>query len=566
MLQKETKHRITFLLFLIFVGFSIIIFKLFKLQILDHDFLFKRAEQQQKRTLSLEGRRGNIYDQKGELLATSITVQSLYATPKIIKDKTSLSAKLSPILGISATNIKKKLNNDLLFVWLKRKLNKQETKKIQQLQHPGLNFLPEEKRFYVYDNLASTLLGFTGIDNKGLSGIEFFFNSHLQGKPGKFIMKSDPFGREIFFGKRQLQEPIVGKKLYLTIHNFLQYIAERELKKAIIQNSAKGGCIIILDPYSGDILAMASSPNYNPNYYFNYPIESRKNKTVEIVYEPGSTFKAITIASALNEKIITPKTKISCPDKLKFGGVVINDSHHHKTEEKDIGEILAESLNVGTAKIGLLLGKSKLYKYIKLFGFGQKTGIELSGEASGIVRHPKNWTDSDSAIIPFGHGIAVTPIQLIMAIGAIANGGILYKPNLVKYIESENGKFLQKYPKKQIRRVLRKKVSDKIKRMMIKVTTEGTGKFVKIYGYNVAGKTGTAQKVNPNGAGYLKNTYISSFVGFLPAQKPKAVILVVIDEPIYGKHYGSVCAAPAFKNIAEEAIRYLSIPPKPQAK
>ncbi|MFH1429531.1 MAG: penicillin-binding protein 2, partial [Candidatus Margulisiibacteriota bacterium] len=418
------------------------------------------------------------------------------------------------------------------------------------------------KRFYLYDELSSHLIGFTNIDNQGLSGIEFLYDKHLQGVPGKYVMSSDLFGREIFSHTRRIQEPEDGKQLYLTIDSFLQYVAERELKRAILAVSANSGCALVLDPHKGEILAMASYPCYNPNTYYKYTNQYRVNKAVETVYEPGSTFKAISIASAINENVVAPDTKFECPDSLKIGVRVISDSHKHPNEIKTVTDILAESLNVGTAKIALELGKQKLYKYIRDFGFGSLSGTKLPGESAGIVRHVDTWCKSDEGIIPFGQGIAVTPVQILMGIGAIANGGILYEPKLIKYIESDDGKYMRNTPARQVRRVISEKTAEEIRNMMVKVTTEGTGFFAKIYGYNVAGKTGTAEKVNPNGPGYLKNHYIGSFIGFLPAENPKAVILVVIDDPVLGKHHGSVCAAPAFKRIAEETIRYLSIPPK----
>ncbi|MFC1596110.1 peptidoglycan D,D-transpeptidase FtsI family protein [Candidatus Margulisiibacteriota bacterium] len=561
-LYKEARNRLNFFLLLIGLCFLIIIGRLFWLQVIKHEVFSEKAHHQQQRTITLAARRGNIYDSKNELLATSISVKSLYAIPKIMTDKKRLSHKLSGILDVPASKIYKSINNKRYFVWLKRKLSPQQLAQVKKLKNPGLKLLNEEKRFYLYENLASHLLGFTNIDNQGLSGIELAYNKHLSGSPGKFVIQSDLFGREIFSHTRKVQEPKDGKKIYLTIHSFLQYVAERELERAVKKTSANSGCAIILDPYQGDILAMASYPYYNPNYYYKYPRKNRINKAVETVYEPGSTFKSITIAAALNERIVAPDTEIECPYAIKVGGRTISDSHKHPTEIKTVTEILAESLNTGTAKIALKLGKSKLYQYIKGFGFGQLTGIRLPGESRGILRPENKWSKSDEGIIPFGHSIAVTPVQLISAIGALANNGILYQPNIIKYMESEDGSYLKGFPAKQVRQIITPKIARQVREMMHKVTTEGTGFYARIYGYNVAGKTGTAQKVNPNGPGYLKHRYISSFVGFLPAKNPKAVILVVIDDPAYGRHSGSVSAAPAFKRIAEETIRYLSIPPK----
>jgi len=560
-LYKEAHHRLTLFIVLILLTFLGVLGRLFWLQIIQDEALRARANLQQQRTITLAARRGNIYDQKGELLTTSVPAKSLYAVPRMIRNKKALATQLAPIIGRSPNKILKLIQGNSYFSWLSRKLSPQQVKRVQALKNPGLKFLSEEQRVYLYDQLASHLLGFTNIDNQGLSGVERAYNRHLLGTPGKFMMQSDLYGREIFAHTRQVQTPKDGKKLYLTIHRFLQYVAERELKRAVQTNAANSGCVLILDPHQGEILAMASYPDYNPNTYFKHPRTQRINKTVETIYEPGSTFKAITIAAALNEGVINPDTTLECPDSMKIGGRVISDSHRHPTELKTVTEILAESLNVGIAKIALKLGKQKFYDYIRRFGFGRLSETGLPGESRGIVRPVQTWAKSDEGIIPFGHGIAVTPMQLIMAIGALANGGILYQPKLIKYMESDDGDYLKGYPNRQIRRVISKKTARKIREMMTRVTTEGTGVFAKIYGYRVAGKTGTAQKVNPHGLGYLKKRYIGSFVGFLPAEKPQAVILVVIDDPVYGKHHGSVCAAPAFKRIAEETIRYLSIPP-----
>jgi cell division protein FtsI/penicillin-binding protein 2 len=333
------------------------------------------------------------------------------------------------------------------------------------------------------------------------------------------------------------------------------------LKKAVTESHAVGGCVIIMDPHQGEILAMASYPDFNPNHYAEASPQAFLNKAVQTVYEPGSTLKAITMASAINEHVVAPDTKIECPGAFKVLNRTITDSHAHGTEIKTVTDILAESINIGTGKVGLLLGHTRLYHYLRQFGFGALTKVQLPGESGGILTPLRYWSDLEDFIIPFGQSIAVTPIQLITAISAIANGGTIYQPKLIKYLESEDGKTLIATPTHALRRVISEDTAKTLREMMIKVTTEGTATNAKIYGYDVAGKTGTAQKVSPTG-GYLKNRFVSSFIGFLPADHPKAVILVVIDDPDYEHHFGSTCASPAFKAIAEETIRYLSIPPR----
>ncbi|MFA5928046.1 MAG: penicillin-binding protein 2 [Candidatus Margulisiibacteriota bacterium] len=560
-LNKEGQKRLTFFLFLVTILFLVLIGRLFWLQIVQYNFLQEKARSQQQRTITLGAKRGNIYDGKGDLLVTSVRTQSLYAIPRIIKNKQEIAHKLSGIIAVPPERIMELINNQQYFVWLKRKLSPEQVAQVDALKEPGLKYIPEEKRIYLYDNLASQLIGFTNLDNEGMSGVEYLFNKHLKGQPGTFVMQSDLFGREIFSYSRKIDEPVDGKKLALTIHSFLQYVSERELKKAVETFHAKGGCVIIADPNSGDILAMASYPDYNPNLYFKYPDKTRNNQTIEFTYEPGSTFKPIVIASAINEKVVDPDTEFIVPAAINIGGRVINDSHKHATERMTVTKILAMSSNIGTGMVMKVLGKHRFYRYLKDFGFGQKTGINFPGESAGIIKSERSTTITDFAIMAFGQVNAVTPLQLVMATSAIANGGLLYKPKIIKSLESEDGMYLNTTPTTLVRRVISEQTSKTMREMMIKVTTEGTGTSAKVHGFEIAGKTGTAQKPAPGG-GYLSNAYVGSFIGFAPADKPKFVILVVIDSPAMGVHHGGTCAAPAFKAIAEESIRYLSVAPK----
>ncbi|MFC1517702.1 peptidoglycan D,D-transpeptidase FtsI family protein [Candidatus Margulisiibacteriota bacterium] len=564
-LQKQLRHRLWLMIFIFLLFFIGILTRLFYLQIVKYSFFKQKTVAQQQKSIKIPAKRGNILDRQGKLLATSIDTVSLYAAPKHIADKEALAEKIAPLLNKKPYEIRNKIDNDLYFVWLERKLDPKVAQEIRKMDLPGIGFIDEQKRVYPHKAFAAHVLGFVGIDDIGLGGLEQSFDKELGGEPGELVVEKTPSGEEIYSSLRTLKPPAQGHQLQLTLDEFVQFTSEKELEKAIKQYQAKGGSIIVTIPYTGEILALACYPDFDPNLYFQAADKVRVNTTLQTVYEPGSTFKVITLAGAWNEGLIDESSKIINGRIFEVGGKKINDIHAEKTVNlyapQSPIDILVYSLNIGTAKIGLMLGKEKLYHYSKEFGFGQPTGIELSGESGGIVRAPAEWAKADEGIIPFGQGIAVTPLQLITAINVIGNEGLLLKPTLIKKIYDKKGKIIQQplIPKRR-GRVITKKTAAAILEIMKESVDRGTGIAARIKGYSVAGKTGTAEKADPVKGGYIPNEYIASFIGLVPASDPKLSILVILDTPKKGI-YGGTVAAPVFRNVAEATLRYLNVPP-----
>lgn len=558
------KNRIWLLLLFFFFLFLLLVGRLIDLQIIRHHFFQAKALEQRLKVITLAADRGDIFDCVGRLLATSIDTYSIYIVPSQIKNKGSMARKLSRILGMRYIDVINKMYKKKPFVWLKRKADKEKASRIRAAKLPGVYMLSEKKRIYPKGALASQVLGFVGIDNHGLSGIELGFEKYLKGEEGKIITESDPRGREILGATgRQLQAQTLGLNIYLTIDETIQYIAEREIEAAVAKYRANSGTVIVMDAKSGEILALASKPDFDPNLYQNYNPRRWHPRVVGNVYEPGSTFKLITVASALNEQVISPDTRIYCPDRLEVGGRWVRNSHTFEAESKNMKpeEILAYSVNTGAAQIGIKLGPERLMKYIKAFGFGKEMRIGLPGESRGIVRETKDWSKPDIGMISFGQGIAVTPLQLASAVCVIANDGRMIKPILVKRIEAVDGSTVKVIAKKELGQVISPKVARKLRGMMEEVILRGTGKLAKIKGFRIGGKTGTAEKVKPGGKGYWHGHYIPSFVGIAPLSDPKIVVLVVIDDPKGRIFWGERVAAPVFKTVTEETLRYLNVAP-----
>ncbi len=543
--------------------FLLIACRLFYIQIIKHNFYLKRSEDQRRRIISLAADRGDIFDRRGNLLATSVDSFSVYLVPREVKNKEYTANKLSKILGESYYQIINKTYENKPFVWVKRKVPWWKAKRVKDSKLNGIYVLGEKMRVYPKGSLASQVLGFVGIDNQGLSGIEFGLEEYLKGKEGRYITESDPRGREIVSAKtREIQKAESGLNVVLTIDEVVQYICEKELVAAVKKSQAVSGTIVVMDALSGDILALASKPDFDPNYYLKYSNRNWHCRGVQDVYEPGSTFKLITIAAALEEGIVNKETKIYCPDSIVIGGKRIRNSHHQElpSENVSVRDILAYSINTGTAQIGVDVGEDRLMKYIKAFGFGKYADVGIPGETRGIVREVKDWSKPDIGMISFGQAIAVTPLQLTSAVCAIANNGVLMKPRLIKKIESIDGKYVKIFPEVELGRPISKKTALEIKEMMGSVVEYGTGKLAKVKGFSVGGKTGTAQKVKPGGRGYWYGHYISSFIGIVPLHKSRIVILVAIDDP-KGVVWGERVAAPVFKKVAEDVLRYLNISP-----
>jgi cell division protein FtsI (penicillin-binding protein 3) len=519
----------------------------------------KRAIRQSQRLIRITPKRGFIYDCKGRILASSVLRDSVYFIPSENESKFEHIKKIKrikqiiPLTNIEFERIKKRIEENKSFIWIKRKIGEEKAKKIKIMNIKGIYFEKEYRRFYPQRNLASHILGGVNIDEHGLNGVERQYDTQLFGKPGNALILVDAKRRR--YQLKILKKPVPGKSIVLTIDEIIQYIAEKELVKTVKKFQAKSGWIIIMNPWTGEILAMANYPSYDPNFYPNSPSLERNN-CITYIYEPGSTFKIIPIAAALQEEIVDENDIFDCGNgKIYLAGIKIED--YKKFSLLTLPEIIYYSSNVGAIKVGLRLGEERLYKYLKLFGFGEKTGIDLPGEEDGIFRDITKWSSISIGELSIGYEIGVTAIQMLRAASVLANGGYLVTPRIVKKIISSNGEeSISLIPP---RKILIREVARKMARFMEGVVEFGTGKAAKIKGYRIAGKTGTAQKLN-NFNEYSSDFHISSFVGFAPANDPAISIIIVINEP-KGKYYGGQVAAPCFREVVYQVLRYLKIFP-----
>ncbi len=531
------------------------------LQVVQAPALQDRADQQRQQVVQLAPERGSIFDRNGDPLAVSLAAESLYADPLLIKDPAAVAARIAPFLSVPQAELKRLLGQKKRFVWLQRKLDPAVSKQIRAEKISGLSFVSERKRYYPQASIASHVIGFTGLDPNGLEGIELEYDRQLQGEPGRFVSLRDARGRGLASVEQLVQGGRPGENLQLTLDRSLQYLAEKELARVIAETSAAGGTVVMMEPASGRVLALASQPDFNPNSAGQYRAAQRRNRAVTDMYEPGSTFKPFLLAGILEEGLVGLNRKIDCENgRYAVGGKTIRD--HKKFQKLNLEEMLKYSSNIGFAKLGKVLEREKFHAYIRDFGFGEPTGVDLPGEAAGILRSPSRWFEIDLAAISFGQGLSVTPIQITAATAAIANGGLLMEPYLVEKITDADGRKIHQHLPQVRRRVISEKTARLVRNMMISVTQPGgTGTRAALPGYLVAGKTGTAQKVDPVTGGYSPDKRVSSFVGFVPAENPAVVISVTVDEP-QGKAYGGLVAAPVFARIAGQSLSHLNILPK----
>ncbi len=560
MAGKEMRIRARTPLILILLLFVLIEVRLFDLQIVHHQEFAEQARKEQIKVIQTLPERGTIYDRNLEKLAVNIPSYSLYARPERISDPQKVAQELSAILDMKNSELLRKLQREKVFVWLKRKLSPAQRKKIESLRISGIGFIEESKRFYPQRKLASHILGFVGIDNQGLAGVEFSYNRELEGKRGRFWVKKDALGYEIPFTRRIIQPLIPGSDLVLTIDAIIQSIVEEEISTALSQTKAKSVEALFMDPRTGEILALANKPDYDPNYYLKYPPSARKNRIIQSIYEPGSTFKPITASALLEKGLIDPKDRIYCDGYIQIADHIIHDWKEFN-QEMSFAEIIQNSSDVGMIKAARRMKEREFYHYIRLFGFGNKTGIDLPGEERGIVRPSSSWFGSDFASISIGQGIAVTPLQMVTALCALINGGSLLRPYVVKYIRSPEGQIIKENKPQVIRKVISASTSHKIRKMLEKVVEEGTGTKAKVEGYSIGGKTGTAQIPAPDGSGYLEDEHIASFMGFAPVGSPQIAGIVIIKEPT-GVYWGGEIAAPVFGRIIKRVMAYLNVSPE----
>lgn len=558
--DKWIRFRIsTVLVFFCLLSF-IIAGRAFQLQVLKRDQLCKLAERQYKKNIPLVPKRGTIYTRGYEELAVTVEVDSTYAEPDSIDTPKLAAKRLAPLLSLSRKELEDQLSSSKSFVWLARKVTPSTIEHVKSLNIRGIGFVKENRRFYPNGELASHVVGFSGIDGTGLGGIELAHDAQIKGKTELVRAERDALGKRTLPMDFGFEDSLAGNSVVLTIDKTIQYTAEKELEEAVRKSGAKGGTAIVMDPKSGEVLAMANYPQFNPNDLSSCSQVALKNRAIVDTYEPGSTFKVFLLAAALEEGVVRPGDKFYCEQgSMELAGKVIHDTHKHGT--LTVREIMKFSSNIGSAKIAAKLGKERFYDYITSFGFGSPTGIELNGEGSGILRSMNTWSKLELANLSFGQGVSVTPLQLTTAFSAIANGGFLMKPYLVKDILDRDGKVIKSNQPQIVKKVISGDTASKVTEMLRDAVAEGgTGTEAALNGYDVAGKTGTAQKVS-GGRGYTENKHVASFIGFVPAESPELVVLVAIDEP-EGIQYGGIVAAPAFRAIAETSLRYLNSPKK----
>jgi cell division protein FtsI (penicillin-binding protein 3) len=502
------------------------------------------ARGQHHANVELPAARGSIVDRNGLELAIGKHAVTVYANPRHVADPRATAIAAGRVLRIDPDRLYGKLaDRSRGFVYLARKADPKRAEALKALELTGLGFYAEERRAYPQGTVASHVLGFAGVDNSGLAGLELRLNKTLAGRNGRQTVVRDPFGRTLEVLSSVPAEE--GRNVRLTLDNTLQSNAQSVLQRTVRRWGAKAATATVLDPTTGEVLAMASEPSFDANRFPEADRDTQRNRAVTDNYEPGSTLKVVTVAGALSEGLVTPSTQFSLEPKIQVADRVIKEAHRKHTQRMTVAQILSDSSNVGTITLAEQLGRDRLEKWVQKFGFWRKTGIDFPGEARGI--RPFYWSGSTIGTLPIGHGIAVTPIQMAAAYGAVANGGIWHQPSLVA---NRRG---------QQRRVMSRRVSDQLMSMLRDVVIEGTGQEAEVEGYQVAGKTGTAAKPDPSG-GYSESLYVASFVGMVPASDPKLVVLVTVDEP-HGAIWGGVVAAPAFQEIARFALQYLEIPP-----
>jgi len=528
------------------------------IQVFCNAMLSEKAADQYKRSMISRGKRGTIYDRNYSELAVTNESPSIAAYPGHIQETQQMVRSLVKELRIERKELVRKLSSKKNFVWVKRQVSPRETLSVKALQIEGIDFIPEHSRFYPNRALAAQVVGFSGIDGRGLEGIEFYYDRYLRGEDGEFEVVKDALGRNLEDGAENDRD-FSGNNLVLTVDRTIQYIAENSVKEAVETFSAKSGLAVVMEPATGQVLAMAHYPFLNPNDFQSFSRNTWRNRAVTDAFEPGSTMKIFTAAAALETGSISGKTIFFCENgNYQVGKHTIHDTHPHGW--MTLKDIVRYSSNIGAAKVSHAIGAEALHGTLRAFGFGEKTGIDCPGETPGSLAPHEKWKRIDEAVIAFGQGVSVSALQLITAVSAIANGGVLMKPYLVLGITNKDGRLLTTFGPQKVSKVISENTALAVRQMMQAVIEEeGTGAKAALDGYSVGGKTGTAQKVDGKGA-YANGKYVSSFVGFAPFEHPRISVLVIVDEPKTA-YYGGTVAAPAFRRISQETLGYLNVPP-----
>lgn len=544
--------------------FLAVVVRAFQLQIIQGEKLKRLGEKQHLKEWIVLPKRGTILDRAGEPLALSLEVRSVYARPRRIKEPEAAARSLAQALGLGQAEVQQRLKTEKPFIWLKRQITPHEAEKIKALNLEGVGMSFEPNRYYPQGQLAGQVVGFVGRDSQGLEGVELYYDTYIRGESGSPVIERDALGRRVLAqGLDEIQIP-PGADIHLTLDTSIQHLAEKQLEATVTKYRAKAGIAVVVEPFTGEVLALANYPFFNPNNFARQSSEQWRNRAVTDSFEPGSTFKTILAAAALEEGVVGKEDLFYCEfGKYSYAGRTIHDTHEYGW--LPFYKIIQYSSNIGVTKVAEKLKKERYFKYIDRFGFGRLTGIDMPGEASGMIRSPDNWSPIDLATHAFGQGIAVTPIQLVMAYGAIANGGFLMRPFVVRRVIAPDGEVLVANQPHVVRRVVAENTARLMTSILKGVVSDGgTAPMASIEGFEVAGKTGTAQKPDLAYGGYSSRKRVASFIGFVPADDPRLVLLVIVDEP-EGNVYGGVVAAPAFRSVATGALRYLGIvPDKPE--
>lgn len=557
-IRVDIRKRIFFLFLIMFSVFFALILRVGWLQLVRGGELAAKATEQWGKMFPVEPMRGPILDSKGRILAQSATSMTVIGSPPEVKDPAFTAKQLAKVLDPAAEDFYyKQLTKKVGMVYIERKIPDNKAEAVRKLNLPGIRLIEEGKRFYPNGSLAANILGIVGIDSQGLEGLELYYDSYLRGTPGGIVFESDASGRELPFGNHKFIEPVPGNTLVLTIDQVIQHIAERELDKVMLHHNPKKAAILIMEPKTGNILALAQRPTFDPNHFAKYSAEERKNWLFTEVYPPGSTFKIVTAAAGLEEGVVKETDRFYDPGYVTVEGVTLHCWKDGGHGSQTFVQVLQNSCNPGFIEIGRRLGRERFLKYIRGFGFGEVTGVvpeEFGAEVSGFIQDKLG--PVELATMAFGQGISVTPIQVLTALSAEANGGKLLKPHLIKEIRDPKGNLVKKYEPEVVRQVISPETARELNLILESVVTNGTGKRAFIPGYRVAGKTGTATI-----EGGADSIYIASFGGFAPANDPQIAILVLIWEP-KGEYFGGVIAAPVFKEVAQDVLRYLQVPPQ----
>ncbi len=555
----EKRKRIHLLIIVFIIIFLTLIYRLFQIQVVEGSKLTELARKGHVFSYVLDGKRGTIFDRNLKRLAVNVDAKSLFAMPYQVVNGDEVSRLLAEKIDVGYSQIREQLEKERYFVWIKRKLSQDSYREIQDMGLEGFDFVTESTRYYPKENLAANILGFVGVDNQGLEGLESYFDDELKGLPGLVVMERDASGGKIPLSIEQMQPSQDGNSLVLTIDEVIQYITEEALAKAYKQYRPESAVAIVVKPKTGEILSMAVKPTYDLNNFQHSPKDYWKNRAITDNYEPGSTFKIFTIATALENNYASLSDRFNCKGWIRYHGTVIRDIDPHGPQ--DLIDIVKNSCNVGLIEVGTRMDENIFAESLRNFGFGEETGIDLPGESPGLFRPVAQWSKISIASLSIGQEISVTPLQLVMATAAIANNGILMKPLIVKKVIDSEYNVISNYEPEQIRQVISPGTANTMLGILQEVVDDGTGSRAKLQNYTAAGKTGTSQKFDFSLGRYSNEKFTSWFVGFAPSHEAEIAILVMLDEP-KGSYYGGTVAAPVFQEIASKALPYLSIPPE----